>query len=140
MIVVDASVAVKWFIEEVSSQLADDLLTQSDKALVAPDFFAIEVAAALVRKANMDKANRSGAEAGLAAFTAMLDNGVVRLERIAAARIAAAARLALDLGHPLKDCLYLALAMELGCDLVTSDRRFAAKASPVWSRIRVLEG
>jgi predicted nucleic acid-binding protein len=140
MIVVDASVAVKWFVHEVSSRQADDVLARHSGALIAPDFFAIEVSAAFVRKANMDKSNRSGAEASLSRLFALFESNAVRLERTSPAQLAAAARLALDLGHPLKDCIYLALAMEMRCDLVTGDARFAAKAQPVWPGARVLEG
>jgi predicted nucleic acid-binding protein len=46
--------------------------------------------------------------------------------------------LAIDIGHPLKDCVYLVLAMELDCELVTCDARFAKKAKSVWGRVRVL--
>ena len=34
--------------------------------------------------------------------------------------------LALSLGHEVSDCVYLALAIELGASLATADRRFAA--------------
>ena len=70
----------------------------------------------------------------------LLECGVVRTESTQLADLMAAARLALDLGHPIKDCIYLALAMKLGCELLTSDRRFAAKDEPVWPKVRVLEG
>ena len=36
----------------------------------------------------------------------------------------AAADLAMRLGHPLKDCIYLVLADRLGCTVVTADARF----------------
>lgn len=49
-----------------------------------------------------------------------------------------AALLALDLGHPFKDSIYLALAVDLGCDLVTCDARFAKRAKEVWPRVRML--
>ena len=52
--------------------------------------------------------------------------------------LATAAGLAVDLGHPLKDCIYLALAIELECELVTADARFAEKAKGVWDKVRVL--
>ena len=35
----------------------------------------------------------------------------------------AATRLALDLDHPAYDCLYVALAVDRGCPLVTADER-----------------
>jgi predicted nucleic acid-binding protein len=139
MTILDASVAVKWFIREISSDEADRLLGSAEP-LFAPDLFVIEVAAALVRKANMDKSNRSASEAGLASFAEMLAHDVVRIEATRIPDMMAASRLALDLGHPLKDCIYLALAMKMGCELLTCDLRFATKARGTWTKIRVLEG
>jgi predicted nucleic acid-binding protein len=52
--------------------------------------------------------------------------------------LASAASTAIDIGHPLKDCIYLILAMELDCELMTCDARFAKKARDVWDRVRVL--
>jgi len=42
--------------------------------------------------------------------------------------VAPALRLALELGHPIYDCLYLATAIRHGTYVVTADRRFAAIA------------
>ena len=36
--------------------------------------------------------------------------------------------LAMELSHPLQDCLYLALAERLGAPLVTADKKFVVKA------------
>jgi predicted nucleic acid-binding protein len=138
MIVVDASVAVKWLVNEISSGQADALLTQHSGEMSAPAIFAVEVCAAMVRKANEVKLNRPHSEAGLAKFAALLESEIVLVRSTEMADITKAASLALNLGHPLKDCLYLALAMELGCELVTSDARFAAKAIGVWAGVRVL--
>jgi predicted nucleic acid-binding protein len=138
VIVIDASVAVKWFLPEVGSDAASALLTADDVELVGPDLLAVEVCATLVRGANMVKANRADALTKLAKFKAMLDMGAVNLIRTSPGLMHQAASRAIDIGHPLKDCLYLAMAMELGCDLVTCDARFMAKAREVWDRVRVL--
>lgn len=138
MIVIDASVAVKWFAEEPFSPEARQLLDEERGELVFPDVFVIEVATTLVRIANVIKASRSESEDSLLRLLDLIDSGaILRLETLPEQTIAAAT-LALDLGHPLKDCIYLALAMELGCDLLTCDTRFAAKAKGVWAGVRVL--
>ena len=138
MIVVDASVGVKWLVIEASSDIADDFLALNRGELVAPAIFSIEVASALVRKANEVKANRKGSEAGLISLGEMLASKIVGIRQTSMDQLSGAAQFALDLGHPLKDCIYLALAMELGCELVTCDARFAAKAKGVWAGVRVL--
>ena len=35
-----------------------------------------------------------------------------------------AARIAIELGHPAYDCMYLALALRIGTEVVTADNRF----------------
>ncbi len=138
MIVVDTSLVVKLFREEQNSDLAERVFAEPRNKVAAPDLMAIEVVAALVRNANMAKPSRPFVEASLAEFGEMLRDGTITLYRATAKNLTAAATLALDLGHPLKDCIYLSLAMELGCDLVTCDARFAAKAKGVWAGVRVL--
>ena len=138
MIAIDASLAVKWYRAEDFSLEATALFEANAGDLVAPDLFAIEVVSALVRNANAVKSARGTMEQAIAAFGAELERGSIKLTRLTAQSLTVAAQHALDLGHPLKDCLYLALAMELGCDLVTSDARFAAKAKGVWAGVRVL--
>lgn len=138
MIVIDASVAVKWFVEEHDSDLAKQLLVDEQGNLYIPDIFVVEVSATLVREANTNKADGSIFRGRLYHLIAMIDQQSLRLERTPPNQIMDAGNLAIDLGHPLKDCIYLALAMELGCELVTCDARFAAKAAGVWNRVRVL--
>lgn len=138
MIVIDASVAVKWYIAEPDSERAEQLLHRHLGQMIVPDLFLIEVNAALVRKANIDKKHASRSRvhiATVATMTAARDFDSIRL---APDQLLQATELAIDIGHPLKDCLYLVLAMELGCPLVTADARFAAKAREVYGDVRVL--
>ncbi len=138
MIVVDASLALKWYLDEALADEADDWLTENEGDIVVPNVFLIEVTGALVRRANIDKKLRRDTEISIARFVALFVEGLIKLDVTAPHCMAQAAKLALDLGHPLKDCIYLALAMELGCDLVTCDARFATKAKNVWPGVREL--
>jgi predicted nucleic acid-binding protein len=138
VIVIDASVAVKWYFPEAHSDAAIDLLNSRAGGLTAPDLFAVEVNAALVRKGNMDKSQQSGIRILLNDFDSKLSEKQVLLVRHSSMSLLDASNMSLDLGHPLKDCLYLALAMELECDLVTCDTRFAERAKGVWDKVRVL--
>jgi predicted nucleic acid-binding protein len=137
IIVVDASLAVKWFLPEQGADAAAQILL-SNALITGPDMLAVEVFATLVRGANMVKSNRPDVESAIRRFQMMISMGEVQLVRSAPHNIEHAASLALNLGHPLKDCIYLALAMELECELVTCDARFAAKARGVWDKVRVL--
>lgn len=138
MIVVDASVAVKWFVEELGSGLARQLLDNEKGSLHIPDIFVVEVAATLVRIANQNKASNAMSRNSLFHLIDLIDSGALVLDRTPPSQTIDAANLAIDLGHPLKDCIYLALAMEMDCELVTCDAKFAAKAKGIWERVRVL--
>jgi predicted nucleic acid-binding protein len=46
------------------------------------------------------------------------------LQRIGDDPLVRAARLAVTLGHPIRDCIHLALADQLGCALTTCDVGF----------------
>lgn len=140
MIVFDASLALKWYFVEAGAEAAKAELAQHGGAILVPGVFVLEVVAGLVRRANMDKALRSEMEASLAGFRALVDEDFITVKPTDSATMARAAALALDLGHPLKDCIYLALAMKMGCKLLTCDLRFATKARGTWTKIRVLEG
>ena len=138
MIVVDASVAVKWYVAETLEEQAAKLFDVYQGVLVVPDVFLIEVVATMVRRANVDKSLKPESERSIANFLALYDAGVIETRHLSADDLAKSARLAIEMGHPLKDCIYLALAMELGCPLVTADARFADKARGVYGDVRGL--
>ena len=136
MIVIDASVAVKLYRIESNSDAALALFKEHEGRISVPDLFAVEVAGAIVRDANI---NRSDNQDKLASLATLLASAAITLVRTGSADLLRAANLAIDIGHPLKDCLYLVLAMELACPLVTCDAKFAAKARGVYAQVRVLE-
>jgi predicted nucleic acid-binding protein len=137
MIVVDASVIVKWFIPEVGDAAAKALLSAGDE-LIAPELARVEVASALIRKGI--RRELTGADAGStlrAWFRALADGQIALLPN--EDDIEAAAGLALELQHPLPDCLYLAAAERLGVALITADRTFARRAERRSDLIQLLE-
>jgi predicted nucleic acid-binding protein len=120
--VVDASVALKWVLDETGSTAAAELL--DGRRLFAPPLLATEVANALwvvTRRGQI-----TGDEAGdaldliLRAPFQPLPSGLNLPVR--------ALELARLLDHPVYDCTYLALAIALERPVVTADRRFAAAA------------
>jgi len=140
VIVFDASVALKWYFDEPGGDSAKAELVRYGGEIAVPGVFLVEVTAALVRRANMDKLQRKAMNDALHHFLTLITERFIVVGETDFDEMARAAGIALDLGHPLKDCLYLAHTMKMGCDLLTSDRKFAAKAQSIWPRIRILEG
>ena len=138
MTVIDASVAIKWFLPKAESSAARDLLVTLAGAIIVPDIFLIEVTGALVRQANMTKSERQTMERHIDRLSDLFAHESLRAERLHHNQTVQAAKLAINLGHPLKDCIYLALAIELGCPLITADTKFAAKARGVYGDVRIL--
>ena len=117
-IVVDASVALKWVLDEPGKEAADALL---DDELIAPALWLLEAANALWRRTLRGEITPGEAKARLEE----LNNAPVASTAIAD-DLAAAADLANRLGHPVYDCLYLALALRENAYVVTADARFRA--------------
>lgn len=126
VVVLDASVAVRWVVEEAGSDEAAALL-ERDVAWIAPRLLLTEAASALRRKV-ADKALAPAAAAqSLDALLQAIADGVIRLiddERV----IAPALLLAVSLQHKVPDCLYLALAEREGAGIATADDRLARLA------------
>lgn len=132
--VVDASVAVKWFVPEPHSIDAVRLL-ESESTFAAPDLIATEVANTLWKKVRRGELEGSRASALLAAF------GRVPVTMFpVAAVLPAAFELAVSLGRTVYDSVYLALAIALDRPLITADQKFTAAvaASRYATYIRLL--
>lgn len=118
-LVVDASVAVKWLVEEEYSDDAERLLEQ-DHELHAPRLLTSEVGNALWRKVRTGELELSRA----GTLAAAISEAAVRWaedEEVCADSV----RLALALDRSVSDCVYLALAHRVGAKLVTADIHFA---------------
>lgn len=121
-LVVDASVACKWFIAEGDEDLADALLTSGDR-LLAPEVVIPELCNIFWRKVRLKLMTPAQAE-DAAARAAGHFSAVVSCEPLArdAMHISAA------LDHPACDCFYLALAEKLAAEVVTADTRLVKAA------------
>jgi len=119
ILVIDASVAVKWVVDEEGAARAVAL--RSSFAFAAPELILPECANILWKKAQRGELAR--AEALLAAKL-LERSGIdfVSLQGLSET----ATQLALDLRHPAYDCVYLALASRRGLRFVTADRRLLA--------------
>jgi len=122
--VVDASVAVKWLVAEPLSGESAALL-DSGATLLAPDLLFAEATSALAAK----HAHGEMDHEELAEAVDLLRIAPVATPLSMRQLAASAARLAVDLGHPVYDCFYLALAIHEDYPLVTADTRFHDKVS-----------
>ena len=120
-IIIDASVAIKWFVEEEGHERARSLLVGGQR-LIAPDLVLIETVN-IAWKKRVQGAIDALSVAEIAqllpsAFDAIVDSREV---------LASAARIAMKLHHPAYDCLYLALAEDRAVKLVTADDRLCRR-------------
>ncbi len=136
-VVVDASLAVKWLVEENDSDRADAALQSwvaQGTTRVAPYLLPFEVANALHRRVLRGELN-AGDSTHL--ITRLLESGL-ELHQPAGLHVRAlelARRLSQNAAY---DAHYLALAESVGCDLWTADERFYRAASPSIENVRWL--
>jgi predicted nucleic acid-binding protein len=119
--VIDASVALKWFVEEVDSARARELVA-ADEPLIAPDLIVAEACNAAWRLAR--RGEIVPAQAGVIA--ADLPGAFAELVPLSQLGVAATA-LAQELDHPVYDCFYLALAIARDTVMVTADDRLIGR-------------
>ncbi len=128
-LVVDASVACKWFIEEEDSTEAAQLLARGE-GLVAPDLIIPEVCNAMWKKLCGGQATPAQAKAAVEGLAGLFD------DLVASVRLAVRAfAIAETLRHPVYDCFYLALAEHVDSRLITADARLLGRlAATPWAQ------
>ena len=120
-VVVDASVAVKWVVEEPHTPEA--LRVYGTFQLTAPALIHAEVASALTKKVSRgqlegEEAARKMREIVRAGVDTVPDEHLSVM----------AVRLSSSLNHPVYDCFYLALAQAEEIPVVTADRALVSTA------------
>ena len=120
-IVVDASVAAKWFIQEVHTPEAEAL--QRAEEAIAPDLVVAEVLNTIWKNIRLGRIAVEQIEL-VAAALPMRFSTLVPLTPLAAR----AGEIAHALDHPIYDAFYIALAERERCAFVTADDRLQRKA------------
>ncbi len=132
-LVVDASVALKWVLQEPGTDAA---LALQGERLIAPALWLVEVANALWRHV------RIGELTGPQAVSRMTELAAAPVISFAVETLASQAlTLAIEVNHPVYDCLYLALALRHDTHVVTDDRPFLdaiATRPDLAGRVRLL--
>lgn len=117
-LVVDASVAVKWFLPEIHSRAAERLLSEAFE-LMAPDLICSELGNVLWKRWRRRELSEAAASEILSDFKRypldIFRSGLM-LDDVW--------RLASTLNRSFYDCVYLALAETKKCPLVTADLKF----------------
>ncbi len=133
--VVDASVAVKWYLPEASSAQATSLLAP-DNILWAPDLIFAEIGNVFWKRVQRGELGSKQAQACLYDFL----SGPLRIED-SPLLLEKAWDIATRYGRTVYDSLYLSLADKLGTPLVTADLRFynALRDTPLGERLCWIE-
>ena len=130
MVVIDASVAAKWFVVEPGTSAARKLV-ETEGALIAPELVIAEVLSVVWKRLIKDDLERDQVAHGPEALPKLFAElwPTVWLAR-------RAFEIAAELRHPVYDCFYLALAESEDATLVTADRRLIARlAGSRWDRL-----
>lgn len=123
MLVIDASVMVKLLVDEPLTEAARQAVATRDDC-IAPDLIHVEIASALAKKVRLFGLPVAEAMAGLESYGEFIAQIV---DSQAYFRDAMSLSIAID--HSLFDCLYLALAIDRRCPLLTADVKFADRAT-----------
>lgn len=117
-LVVDASVAVKWYVPEPGSAEAATILARTDHPL-APDLIVAELGNVLWKKVRRGELETSDAAEIMDAFVMACPLTL----HTSLTYVRTALDLASAYAHPVYDALYLAVALAQDCALVTADTR-----------------
>jgi len=121
-LIVDASVAVKWFFLEADSQRADSL-RGGEFDFIAPELIIAEIGNAARKKRSRNEIDAAGA-IFVIQRAPLIFASLVSIVDLAEA----AMRLSATLLHPIYDCFYLALAERERAPIVSADARLLAAA------------
>ncbi|HKG76103.1 MAG TPA: type II toxin-antitoxin system VapC family toxin [Beijerinckiaceae bacterium] len=122
MLVVDASIAVKWFVRETGHEQASTVARAAER-LAAPDRLLLEVANVLRRKTKQNEISSRQAQLAVEQLSHYVETIIP-----SAVLLRDAFALAEQLDHSVYDCAYLACARHLDAPLLTADQHFAGKA------------
>lgn len=135
-LVIDASVAAKWFFNEKDTEAAFALLEgchRGEITFLAPALLGAEVANLIWKKVVRGSID---AEHGYAFWA---DFQRIPLDSIPDSVMASQAlRLAVEFRHSVYDCLYVAVAVGSECALLTADRKLFNVFNPVFPQVRFL--
>jgi len=126
LVIVDASVAVKWYLPETGESLVSEALALLDKyereevRFAVPDLFYAETASAIWKAVRVGRALRAFGDHALILLMQRKFPTVPTLKLLDNAF-----QIAADHGRSVYDSLYVALAVQTTSQLITADERLA---------------
>jgi len=132
-LVVDASVALKWFLSEEPDADRALAVVRDGVPLIAPDLVIAEVCNAAWRSARLGRISHAQMDEIASSLPRFFD-GLVSAATLAPRAVAIAS----ELDRPVYDCLYVALAEAEQAALVTADAQLVGKvrATP-WEQLTI---
>jgi predicted nucleic acid-binding protein len=127
--VIDASVALKWFLADEPHAEEALAILRNETSLLAPDILIAEVCNAAWRCVRLGRISEAQMSEIAAALPRLFD-ALVGAADLAPRAVAIAGRL----DHPVYDCLYVALAESRKTSLITADTRLLRKVhNTLWA-------
>ncbi|MBW4635822.1 MAG: type II toxin-antitoxin system VapC family toxin [Iphinoe sp. HA4291-MV1] len=130
MIVVDASVALKWLLHNEQDSANALALLKKPFKLIAPDLIRLEVHATLTKAVRRKILSPTDALLQMQRWRSSLANRAIIITH-QDEDFSEAGQLSLDLQHPFYDCVYLTVAKKLHIPLATADNRLEVVAHQV---------
>jgi predicted nucleic acid-binding protein len=135
-VVIDASVAAKWFLDEPHSTEALDILKKvldDELSLLAPDHIYAEIGNTLWRRTNAGTVAVSDAQDFISDFL------MIKITLVSTADLLSDAyHLAITYKRSTYDSLYLALSQREQCHFVTADEKLVNAVGPALSNVVLL--
>lgn len=117
--VIDANVAIKWVLPEIDSDIALSILDDDQAVLLVPDFFFSEVTNILWKSIQKQGLSLEKARMSLEVIK-QVDFKVFNSYDLAIQAL----ELSVQVKQAVYDCIYLALAINNNCQMITADERF----------------
>ena len=120
-VIIDACVAIKWFVAEPDSAQAQ-LLFGATIERAAPDFALLELANALWKNERLGRLETEKVRTAIATLPDFFSQLIPT-----ANLLAEASDLAREIDHPVYDCVYVVASRRLNAQLVTTDVKLIRK-------------
>lgn len=130
-LIVDASVAIKWVVQESDRDAARAYVSDAHE-LLAPDFLLVEASNILWKKFTRNQIDQSQARRALKELSVTFDEFLQTRDLVDQAL-----SLSVRLGHPAYDCMYVAASEQHDGILLTADTGLvsALKGTPHFQRV-----